>query len=102
MNKEYRLYYNAQGIIYRGDKVDIDLREEESYIVVDKDIYLDQNSYRIENQQLVRIQHDIPIARGFRFVKSNQGIRVVKNHIALPLSAEEQYHDVEYYEYTNN
>lgn len=102
MSKEYRLYYDNQGTIYKGAKVDILLKEEESYIVVEKEVYMEQGSYKIVNGQLTKVQFPINTKKQFQFKKSDSGIRVVKNHIALLLFDHENYPTVEYYEYTNS
>lgn len=98
---EYRLYYNEQGIIYRTTNLKSDPIEEGNYVVVDESIHKKYVRYRIENGVPV----PIPQQTGFVYpglVKSKDGIAVVKNNASLPLTTEDDYDNVEHYDYRSN
>lgn len=94
---EYRVHYNDSGEIYlctmQNHPVDTD------YIVVTKDEYDRYFDYYIVEGKLVKIVRD----SGYRvqLQKSDNGYKTVKGHAGLILE-DEEYPEIEYYEYRNN
>ena len=93
---EYRLHYNDRGIYLctmQNHPVDT------QYLVVTKDEYERYFDYCVVEGKLKKIVHDA----GYRvqLQKSNTGYRVVKGHAGLILE-DEEYPDIEHYEYRNN
>lgn len=94
---EYRLHYNDGGEIYlctmQNHPVDT------KYIVVTKDEYDHYFHYRVVEGRLKRIVHD----GGYhvQLQPSAAGYKTVKGHASLLLE-DEEYPNVEYYEYRNH
>lgn len=98
---EYRLYYNEEGTIYRGTTLKTDPIEPGKYVIVDKTIFDRSAKYRIENE----IPVFIPPSRGYvepGLVRSDKGITVVKNNASLPLAPDEEYDNIDHYDYRSN
>lgn len=98
---EYRLYYNEEGIIYRGTTLKTDPIEPGKYVIVDKTIFDRSAKYRIENEIPVLI----PASQGYvepGLIRSSNGIAVVKNNASLPLTADDEYENIEHYDYRSN
>lgn len=99
--KEYRLYYDTDGIIiglWESGHPDGD-----NYIVLDDpEVFYNANTLmlRVQNKKLVVLDPQSPSRT--RLKKSNQGFRVVKGNAALLLEANESYKETEYYDRTNN
>lgn len=98
---EYRLYYNEEGVIYRGTTLKSDPIESGKYIIVDKAIFDQSRKYKIENELPVMI----PPSQGYvepGLIRSSKGIAVVKNNANLPLSSDEEYDNIDHYDYRSN
>lgn len=98
---EYRLYYNNEGVIYKGTALKDDLIESDNYVIVDRTIYETSSRYKIENQVPVKI----PESQGYvipGLIRSSKGIAVVKNNASLPLTSEDEYDEIEHYDYRSN
>jgi len=97
---EYRLYYNEQGLIYEGSIHKSDPIISEKYIVTDKETYDNSFKYRVVSGKLEL--HNTSSGMRSQIKKSNTGFRTVKNHPCLILDSDEEYPDIEYYDYTSN
>ena len=98
---EYRLYYNEEGLIYRTTNLKSDPIEEGNYVVVDESIHKNYVRYRIENGK----PEPIPQQMGFvrpGLIRSEKGVAVVKNNASLPLTTEDEYTNIEHYDYRSN
>lgn len=98
---EYRLYYNEEGTIYRGTTLKTDPIESGKYVIVDKNIFDQSTKYRIENEIPVLV----PPSKGYvepGLIRSSNGIAVVKNNASLPLTADDEYDNIEHYDYRSN
>lgn len=98
---EYRLYYNQEGIIYKGTTLKSDPVEPGKYVVVDRSIFDRSAKYKIENELPVLI----PPSTGYvepGLIRSSKGIAVVKNNASLPLTADDDYNEIDHYEYRSN
>jgi hypothetical protein len=101
VTKEYRLYYNAEGMITMFAEQDYPI--DDNYIVLD-----DPNEFysanalllRVKDGKLVKINPVVVTKSGLQ--RSMQGQRVVKGKAALPLMPNETYQDVEYYDLKRN
>jgi len=92
--KEYRIHFNKNGFI-TGCSM-INHPESEFYVVVDQDTYNNYFRYdKVINGKLRKIVYDA----GYRvkLYPSTTGYRVVKNHAALLLEANESYDNTEFY-----
>jgi hypothetical protein len=91
---EYRVHYNEQGEIYLCTMQNHPV--ETDYLVVSKDEYDRYFDYRVVDAKLKKTVHDA----GYRvqLQQSNTGYKTVKHHASL-LVEDEEYTDVEYYEY---
>ena len=100
---EYRFYYDLDGSVKHGTTT---VREAEEsnyqfpYIVVNEEEYNNIHKYKVKNGRLCLRQSSS--GQLTQLVKSDTGFRVVKNHAVLLLEQDEQYTDVEYYDYRNN
>lgn len=92
---EYRLYYDESGSVVMC-MMQAPFPDNNSYVVVTKEQYELYWKYKVVKGKLELIPTDV----GYRtaFVKSASGFRVVKNHAALLLTANEQHTDIEYYD----
>ena len=98
---EYRLYYNNDGNIYRTTNLKSDAIEEGNYVIVDESIHKNYMKYRIENGEPKLVPKNVGwVAPGL--VRSEKGIAVVKNNASLPLSPDDEYKEVDHYEYRSN
>jgi hypothetical protein len=92
---EYRVHYNEQGEIYlctmQNHPVDT------TYLVVSQDEYNRYYHYKVVKGKLVHIAHDSKYR--VQLHKSSTGFRVAAGHAGLVV--EDDYSDVEYYEYNN-
>lgn len=98
---EYRLYYNEEGTIYRGTTLKDDPIEPSNYVIVEQTIYERSSKYKIEN----KIPVEIPTSQGYvipGLIRSSKGVAVVKNNASLPLTADDEYNEIEHYEYRSN
>jgi hypothetical protein len=98
---EYRLYYNEEGIIYRTTNQKSDPIEDGNFVVVDESIHKNYVRYRIENGK----PEPIPQHMGFvrpGLIRSEKGVAVVKNNASLPLTTEDEYENIEHYDYRSN
>lgn len=99
--KEYRLYYNQDGIPV--GLWETDHPEGDNYIVLDDpDIFhrTSTNLLRVVNDEL-KVIDTTPIYR-VKLAKADSGQRVVKGHAALALTPEEEYPEIEYYDQKDN
>jgi len=91
---EYRVHYNEQGEIYlctmQNHPLDTD------YLVVTRAEYERYFDYCVVDAKLKKIDRDAVYRVQLR--KSNTGYKTVKHHASL-LIEDEEYPDVEYYEY---
>jgi hypothetical protein len=94
---EYRVHYNDGGEIYLCTMQNHPV--ETQYLIVTKDEYDNYFNYRIVNGMLKRVVHD----GGYhvQLQKSSSGYMTVKGHAGLLLENEE-YPEIEHYEYRNN
>lgn len=90
---EYRLYYNEHGNIYECSM--INHRNDGQYLIVDKKTYDNYFRYRVKNQQLEKIEHDLNVSTTLR--KDDHGYPVVKGHAGLLILSDEDYPVREYY-----
>lgn len=97
---EYRLYYNHEGIVYRTTNLKSDPIEGKNYILVDETIHKNYTRYRIINGEPVLIPQSTYIAS--KLVQSDTGVAVVQNHANLPLIDQEEFEQIEYYDYKNS
>ena len=98
---EYRLYYNMQGNITHTTNLKTDKILNKSFVVVDEKIYKNFLKYKIVNGLPELIPKNIGhVTTGI--IRSENGIKVVKNHVNLPLMQDESYLEIEYYDYRNN
>jgi hypothetical protein len=98
---EYRLYYNKEGLIYKGTNLKSDPIDSDNYILVDETIYKNMARYKVINGK----PELIPSQFGFvvpGLIRSEKGIAVVKNHANLPVTTDDEYTDIEYYDYRSN
>ncbi len=98
---EYRLYYNDKGEIYRTTNLKSDPIEPGNYIVVDNSIYKNYVKYRIINGEPCLVPQSIGFVQP-GLIRSEKGIAVVKNNASLPLTADDEYNDIEHYDYRSN
>jgi hypothetical protein len=99
--KEYRLYYDADGIITMF--AEQDHPDGSNYIVLDdpNEFYMSNTLLlRVKEGKLVKINPVVVTKSGLQ--RSMQGQRVVKGKAALPLMPNETYQDVEYYDLKRN
>jgi len=99
--KEYRLYYNDNGTII--GLWESNHPEGDNYITINHpDEYQRYNTQllRVVNKQLKILEPHTP--NKVKLVKSENGQRVVKGHAAIALGINEEYPEIEYYDYTNN
>lgn len=94
---EYRVHYNDGGEIYLCSMSNHPT--DTIYLVVSKDEYDRYFDYRVVNGKLKRIDRDSIYRVQLR--KSDTGYKTVKGHAGL-LIEDEDYPDVEYYEYRNS
>jgi hypothetical protein len=90
---EYRLHYNDAGDIYQCTLMEHP--ENTQYLVVEKSVYDRYFDYIVVEGNLKKIVRD----SGYRvqLQKSDTGYKVVKGHASVIV--EDDYHEVEYYEY---
>lgn len=98
---EYRLYYNHEGTVYRATSLKSDPMESSNYIIVDEQIYKNFVRYKIENGVPVLIPGSVGYVAN-QLVRSSSGVAVVQNHMSLPLIEENEYTQIEYYDYHTN
>jgi hypothetical protein len=93
---EYRLHYNDGGEIYLCTMQNHPTNTQ--YIVVTKDVYDMYYDYYVVEGHLKKIVRN----SGYRvqLQKSDDGFKVVKGHAGIILN-DEEYTNVEYYEYKN-
>lgn len=97
--REYRLYYDDLGNIVQVSDSNWNHPESGNYVIVDKNIHNNWNSYYIRNRQAVlKITNASSLVQ---LVKSNAGYKVVKNHPALIVEDTDTIKDIEYYDYRN-
>lgn len=100
---EFRLYYDEDGRIVRSTTT---LREAEElniplpYLIVDNEQYQIFYRFKVENGQLVEISQSS--GQRVQLKKSTKGFKVVENHAAILLEADDDYPNTEYYDYRNN
>lgn len=92
---EYRVHYNDGGQIYLCTMQEHP--ENTNYLVVTKEEYDRYFDYYVVENQLKKIDRDAGYRVQLR--KSQTGYKTVKGHASLIL--EEDYPEVEYYEYRN-
>lgn len=94
---EYRIYYNEAGTITACAMVQHP--EGDNYIVVTREQYENYFRYNVRNGKLVpiRIETNVPNI----LCPSNDGYRVVKGHVNLLLGQEEEWKDIQYYDWNN-
>jgi hypothetical protein len=94
---EYRIHYTDGGDIYQCTMTNHPL--DTNYLVVTKNEYDEYFHYKVVEGQLKRIVHD----SGYhvQLQKSSSGYKTVKGHASLVLE-DEEYTNVEYYEYRNH
>jgi hypothetical protein len=98
--KEYRLYYHEDGSIIGLWETD---HPEGMYIVLTDPGIVDRvNTSRLRVVNGVLKILDLATPAKSRLVNSTQGQRVVKGHAALALYPNEEYQDVEYYDYRSS
>jgi len=98
---EYRLYYNQEGNIYKGTVLKSDPIEPGNYVVVEQTVYEKSSEYKIENEVPVKI----PASQGYvipGLIRSSKGIAVVKNNASLPLTEDDEYNNIDHYDYRSN
>jgi hypothetical protein len=93
---EYRLHYTETGAIYLGTMQQHPT--DTTYLVVTKDEYDRYFDYQVVAGALKRIVHDA--GYHVQLQKSNSGYKTVKGHAGLLLE-DDEYPDIEYYEYRN-
>lgn len=101
VEKEYRLYYDADGMITMFAEQDHPVGD--NYIVLDNpaDFYnANVLLLRVVDGKLIKIDPIIKSKPGLQ--RSTKGQRVVKGIAALPLMHNEEYTDVEYYDLKTN
>jgi hypothetical protein len=99
--KEYRLYYNPEGMIiglWESDHPDGD-----NYIVLDDPgVFNNSNTLmlRVQNMKLIVLDPQAPLKT--RLKKSNRVFPVVQGHAAIIVEQDETYTKIEYYDRTNS
>lgn len=100
--KEFRIYFDINGDIVHSTST---IKEAEEYnyqlpYIVITEEHKDLNKYKVKNGKLQLRQSDLGQLK--QLVPSNKGFRVVKNNAAILLEQDEQYTNIEYYDYRNN
>jgi hypothetical protein len=95
---EYRLYYDEVGKIHARSATES--LPYEQYLVVTPEEYDSYLDYIVMDGQLKTIDRT-PSFNEFKLKKSDRGIKVVRGHMGLILEPNEEYNDIEYYEYKN-
>ena len=101
ITRENRLYYNSDGTI-------VGLWETShpagnNYIVLeDPGLFFHSNTHllRVKDDKLILLDAHLPSRA--RLKKSTTGIKTVKGHAGLVVELEEIFHDIEYYDRTND
>lgn len=99
--KEYRIYYDENGLVTAFSEVDHP--EGDNYIVIDHpDLFHKANTLllRVIDKKLITL--DVKKYDQVRLKKSTQGQPVVKGMAAVALGLNEDYLDIEYYDRTNS
>ena len=97
---EYRVYYNQSGEIYQTTALKNDIILNNDYIVVTQDQHSNIHKYFVKNKTLV--SKPIRLKQTYQLEPSNIGFTVVKNNPALIISDDEEYSNIEYYDYRKN
>ena len=99
---EPRLYYNTQDGTVTG-YCETAHPDDRNYIVLENpDLYFRNNTnlLRVKDGKLIVIDPKQPSKA--RLKKSTAGYKTVKGHASLLLESTEDYHDIEYYDHTND
>jgi hypothetical protein len=99
---EPRLYYNTQDGTVTG-YYETAHPDDRNYIVLENpDLYFRNNTnlLRVKDGKLIVIDPKQPSKA--RLKKSTAGYKTVKGHASLLLESTEDYHNIEYYDHTNN
>ena len=101
ITKEYRVYYNSDGLITMFSEVEHP--PGDNYIVIDNpDLFHKANTLllRVVDKKLITL--DTQKSNRIGLKKSTHGQPVVKGIAAVALGLNEEYLDIEYYDRTNN
>jgi len=97
---EYRAYYNDRGEIVSVCSESKDTPMAENSIVIPVEVYEKSHKFLVINKQIVaKFSEDLGIRPAL--IKSKTGFKVVKNNPALLVEKEENYTNIEYYDYRN-
>lgn len=99
--KEYRIYYDTNGLVTLLSETDHP--PGENYIVVETpDVFYKNNTLllRVVDKKLVVL--DSKVVDKVKLKKSSTGQPVVKGHAAVALGLNEEYLEIEFYDRTNN
>lgn len=95
---EYRWYYDDSGdIIACSMQGDLDIP---NYIVVAQEIYEFYHRYRVVNNKIKLIEHNLGVKPSL--IRHTRGFAVVKNNASLLLEDGEEYEEIEYYDSRND
>lgn len=98
---EYRAYYNDRGEIVAVCSEPKDNPMAENSIVINAEVYEKSHKFLVIDKEIVaKFSEDLGIRPAL--IKSKTGFKVVKNNPALLVEKEENYTNIEYYEYRNN
>jgi hypothetical protein len=97
---EYRAYYNDRGEIVSVCSEFKDNPMAENSIVIPVEVYEKSHKFLVINKEIVaKFAEDLGIKPAL--IKSKTGFKVVKNNPALLIEKEENYTNIEYYDYRN-
>lgn len=98
---EYRAYHNDKGEIISVCSEPKDNPMAENSIVINAEVYEKSHKFLVINKEIVaKFSEDLGVRPDL--IKSKTGFKVVKNNPALLVENEENYTNIEYYEYRNN
>jgi len=97
---EYRFHYDEVGNIIMCSMQQHP--ENTQYLIVDRETYYKYYDYyvNVSKKRIEKIDRNTGIS--VKLKKSDHGYAVVKNHAGLIIEADEEYLDIEYYDYDNN